>query len=163
MEFRRETRRGQKLQIASGLVFDRHGRLLLLRRHPDDFGGGMWGFPGGKIESHEDPGVTATREVEEETGLRLADWKPAGSHEVSMPHGTVHLLSFESQLDNTPEIVLRPEEHSESRWFDVDELPRTPLLVWGIPTIMHDLGYLDALDEDTTLADGSTTRLIEKY
>lgn len=37
------------LRVAGCLVFDDLGRLLLLKRHPDDFGGGKWGVPGGSL------------------------------------------------------------------------------------------------------------------
>lgn len=44
--------------------------VLLLRRHkaPNQ---GLYNFPGGKIEPHEDPYEACLREVHEETGIRI--------------------------------------------------------------------------------------------
>ncbi|MHB8573049.1 MAG: NUDIX domain-containing protein [Candidatus Dormibacteria bacterium] len=48
-------------------IFDRSGRLLLVRRADD----GTWGLPGGWGEEGEGPRTTAEREVREETGLEV--------------------------------------------------------------------------------------------
>ena len=57
----------------AGGVIERDGRLLLVRNRRRD-GSEDWSTPGGVI----DPGETVldglTREVEEETGLRVASW-----------------------------------------------------------------------------------------
>ena len=47
----------------------RDGRLLVARRAPEDSFGGMWEFPGGKIEAGERPAEAARRELEEESAL----------------------------------------------------------------------------------------------
>jgi 8-oxo-dGTP diphosphatase len=146
--------------IASALIFGPGNELLLLRRHSDDLGGDMWGFPGGRLEPGEDARATVLREVREETGLSLGGVKLLGVHEVSMPHGRVQLTSFLSRVGRQPEIVLDPFEHSGYHWFDVDEIATTRNLVWGIPTILHQLGLLKALDADITLVDGSAVKLL---
>lgn len=131
-------------------------------RHPDDFGGGMWGFPGGSVDEGEEAADTVRREVLEETGIELDEIREAGMHEVHMPHGSVYLRSFASEVPGTPEVVLRPDEHIDYRWFDLHVVPQTPQLVWGIPTILYDLGFLSDLGQDISLADGSTASLIRR-
>lgn len=134
----------------------------MLMRHPDDFGGGLWGFPGGSIDEGEEAVDTARREVLEETGIELDELRETGMHEVHMPHGSVYLRSFASEVPGTPEVTLRPDEHIDYRWFDLSELAQTPSVVWGIPTILYDLGFLSELGEDVTLSDGSTASLIRR-
>ena len=56
------------LQIALALVW-REGKLLIARRPADAHLGGLWEFPGGKIEPGESPGEAAIRETREETGV----------------------------------------------------------------------------------------------
>lgn len=53
------------IQAAGGLVFNKSGQLLTIKRN------GMWDLPKGKIEKHEDQRAAALREVMEETGLNL--------------------------------------------------------------------------------------------
>ena len=49
------------------IVIDGKGRILLERRSDN----GMWGLPGGGIETGESVCETALREVQEETGLKI--------------------------------------------------------------------------------------------
>jgi 8-oxo-dGTP diphosphatase len=50
----------------------REGSILVARRADDQHAGGAWEFPGGKVESGEEPADAALRELREETGLRGA-------------------------------------------------------------------------------------------
>lgn len=56
-----------------GAVVSRGDRVLLLRRAANDFLGGLWEFPSGKVETTDPDLISALhREVEEETGLVIA-------------------------------------------------------------------------------------------
>lgn len=52
---------------ATGLVYDEHGRLLLVRHS----NGGVWVAPGGAVDPGETPQDAVVREVWEETGLHV--------------------------------------------------------------------------------------------
>lgn len=55
------------------LVYDRRGRVLLLRRGPGaPWMPGRWGLPGGGIDAGETPAEAAVREAWEEVGLTLS-------------------------------------------------------------------------------------------
>jgi len=53
------------VEVAIALVW-KDGRLLLSRRPDDAHLGGLWEFPGGKLEADESPERAAEREVLEE-------------------------------------------------------------------------------------------------
>ena len=55
--------------VAVGGVIQRNGRLLIGRRLEDDTFGGLWEFPGGKIEPGESPEDCLRRELMEELGV----------------------------------------------------------------------------------------------
>jgi 8-oxo-dGTP pyrophosphatase MutT (NUDIX family) len=58
---------------------DAREHVLMIWRHrfvPDRW---TWELPGGYVDPDEDPAVTATREVEEETGWRPRNLRPIGS------------------------------------------------------------------------------------
>ncbi len=56
--------------VAAALV-DVHGRVLLQRRPVDRQHGGLWEFPGGKLETGEGPLDALSRELREELTLEI--------------------------------------------------------------------------------------------
>ncbi|WP_329429557.1 NUDIX domain-containing protein [Streptosporangium sp. NBC_01495] len=55
-----------------GAVVQRDGKVLLLRRPENDFMGGIFELPSGKVEAGEALDSALIREVKEETGLDVA-------------------------------------------------------------------------------------------
>ncbi|MBS1202914.1 MAG: hydrolase [Chromatiaceae bacterium] len=64
---------------AAALALDEQERVCLLRQFRHAAGGWLWELPAGRIEPDEEPLATATRELEEEAGVRAADWIDLGS------------------------------------------------------------------------------------
>jgi len=60
------------LVVACALV-DVDGRVLLAQRPPDKPMGGLWEFPGGKVEPGERPEDALIRELREELGIDVTD------------------------------------------------------------------------------------------
>jgi ADP-ribose pyrophosphatase YjhB (NUDIX family) len=58
------------LKVAAGVIVEREGNVLLVRRRMRPHQG-RWTFPGGFVEFDEDPADTAARECYEETGLEV--------------------------------------------------------------------------------------------
>lgn len=59
------------LVVAVALI-DAHGSVLMQRRHEGAVHGGLWEFPGGKVDPGESPEGAAVRELAEELGVALA-------------------------------------------------------------------------------------------
>lgn len=148
------------IPIACIFVFNEAGELLLLQRHSEDLGGGRWGTPGGRLDMGEDASAAAVRELREETGIEAPSIDLLGSHEVRMPHGTVHMTSFKTAVPNNIDVVVDPVEHHSYAWIGLDNLLSQAGLLWGTPTILKDFGVL-SLEIDPTLADGSKAILLE--
>ena len=68
------------LAVVAAAIRDREGRLLLQQALPGKPHAGLWEFPGGKVESGENPRLALRREVAEELGLALDEtlMTPAG-------------------------------------------------------------------------------------
>jgi 8-oxo-dGTP diphosphatase len=64
------------LPIAVGVITDAQGRVLIARRPPEAHQGGLWEFPGGKLEAGEDTLQALGREIREELGLEIISARP---------------------------------------------------------------------------------------
>ncbi len=61
------------LSVVAAVIEDGRGNVLLARRPDHLHQGGLWEFPGGKIETGETPEQALARELEEELGIRPRD------------------------------------------------------------------------------------------
>ncbi|MFM5894177.1 MAG: (deoxy)nucleoside triphosphate pyrophosphohydrolase [Novosphingobium sp.] len=59
------------IAVVAAALIDRRGRVLLQRRRPDRQHGGLWEFPGGKLEAGETDVSGLIREIREELGVEL--------------------------------------------------------------------------------------------
>ena len=55
--------------VAVGILIDDAGRVLVTRRAPEAHQGGLWEFPGGKVEDSENILAALARELREELGV----------------------------------------------------------------------------------------------
>ena len=68
------------IAVVAAAIFHPDGRVLMHRRPPHKHHGGLWEFPGGKVEEGEFPPFALAREIEEELGIVLdpGALEPAG-------------------------------------------------------------------------------------
>ena len=64
------------MQVAAGVIFNKAGKVLLAKRPHGVHQGGLWEFPGGKLEPGEDVKTALTRELQEELGLVVDKARP---------------------------------------------------------------------------------------
>lgn len=64
------------VHVAVGVLVDSGGRVLITRRHEDQHQGGLWEFPGGKVESGETVTAALTRELREELAVSVTAHEP---------------------------------------------------------------------------------------
>ena len=62
--------------VAVGILIDDAGRVLVTRRARGAHQGGLWEFPGGKVEEGETLLEALTRELSEELGVRVETTEP---------------------------------------------------------------------------------------
>ncbi len=77
--------------VAAALV-DRDGRVLLARRPLDKPMGGLWEFPGGKLQPGETPEGALVRELKEELDIDVTEACLAPIAFASAPSDGDHLL-----------------------------------------------------------------------
>jgi 8-oxo-dGTP diphosphatase len=64
------------VHVAAGVISDEKGRVLIAQRPHGTHQGGLWEFPGGKVESGETPGQGLARELREELGILVSAVRP---------------------------------------------------------------------------------------
>jgi mutator protein MutT len=103
-------------------VIEKDGRYLLCRRPPHKRHGGLWEFPGGKIEEGESDLDAANRELAEELGVKVSS---VASSRFSMADpGSHFVIEFMPvEIDGSPRCI----EHSEMRWVSLSEMPHLDL------------------------------------
>ena len=80
--------------IALVAAFNQAGEVLLLKRPEGVHCGGLWSFPGGKVEDGEMPLQAAVRELFEETGLKGSRWRHLGKISHTYDDRKLHVLFF---------------------------------------------------------------------
>jgi len=64
------------VQVAAAVIVDAAGRVLVAQRLPDRHQGGLWEFPGGKVEPGETTRGALNRELSEELGIVVEEARP---------------------------------------------------------------------------------------
>ena len=106
-------------------VIHRDGRVLIARRPENGLLGGMWEFPGGKIEPGETLPECLRREIREELGAEIQVGDAFGVYRHGYTHFKVTLHAFCCSLDGGDEP--RALEASEIRWATPGELQNFPM------------------------------------
>ncbi len=123
------------LEVAVGVVFNRAGEVLISQRPEHVHLGGLWEFPGGKVEADEDIDQALRRELLEEVGVDAASSTPLiclrhdyPERSVRLHVRTVHSFKGEAQgLEGQP-----------VRWVPLSDLDRYPFPAANL-SIIHAL------------------------
>lgn len=70
------------IHVAAAVIRDPQGRILIARRPADKHQGGLWEFPGGKVEPGEPVADALARELQEELGIQVTAAEPL----IRIPH-----------------------------------------------------------------------------
>lgn len=102
--------------FVAAAVINHDGRVLLVRRNPDDYMGGMWEIPSGTVETGETILDALHRETAEETGLTIDQVTGYIGHfdYQNSRGGTTRQFNFAVTVEKTGPIVLT--EHDAHQW-----------------------------------------------
>ena len=64
------------IHVAVGAIINHAGEVLISRRAEQSHQGGLWEFPGGKLEDNEPVQAALARELEEELGIQVQQCEP---------------------------------------------------------------------------------------
>ena len=98
-------------------------KVLLIQRGANPFKG-AWAFPGGFMNMDETTEECAIRELEEETGLKVATVHQIGAYSKvdRDPRGRTITVAYLAII-NSPEEVKGQDDAANAAWFDLTNLP----------------------------------------
>lgn len=106
-------------------VIRRGVRVLVTQRSHDAHMGGLWEFPGGKVEPGETHAEALERELREELGIRAVVGEKFAAILHSYSDRTVHLHFYQTELVEGDEP--RPIGCEDVRWVTLEELAALPM------------------------------------
>lgn len=109
--------------IGVAVIWNTEGQILIDRRRAEGLLGGLWEFPGGKIEPGETIPECIQREIQEELGIVI----DVGNHLITIQHTYSHFhvtlnVHHCRYISGEPQAI----ECDEIRWVRVNELDQFP-------------------------------------
>ena len=115
--------------VVAAAVIGRRGLVLIARRRENAPRGGLWEFPGGKVEAGETDAQALVRELDEELRIRVSVGRPVETVVWAYSEITIELRAYECVAAGEP----TPVEHEEVRWVRPDELASYPFCEADVP------------------------------
>lgn len=108
-----------------GLIFNDQQQILIAERPLHKYLGGLWEFPGGKVEPGEAPLVALQRELAEELGIQVLKALPfwQGSHAYSQYAVRLEVFKI-TQFAGVP----FSKEGQKIQWVNLREIHQFPFL-----------------------------------
>ena len=117
-------------------VVSRNNELLVCQRPLSKRHGGLWEFPGGKVEPGESDVDAARRELREELGVEL-NGASLTRFAIADPNSAFVIAFLPVTIDGEPSCI----EHTNLRW-------GTPAALATLPLAPSDRAFVDFLIED---------------
>ena len=124
-------------------LFQRDGRILAAQRHPDMNCGGLWEFPGGKVEADESCAQALIREIREELAcdIEVGDELAVSVHEQVSSTETqgIELRAFLCTI-----VTGEPQatEHAQIGWYTPEQALQMPWAPADQPLLLAFLAHL---------------------
>ncbi len=115
-------------------LIEKAGRVLIAQRPFDKHLGGLWEFPGGKIEADESPTEALHREISEELGCIVQITTALDPVVHADPRATIELHPFIVRLA-TESLAPHAREHIALRWLKPTELSKATLAPADVPVV----------------------------
>ena len=115
-----------------GAVIHFDGRILAAQRKATSKLGGLWEFPGGKIEANESAKAALVREIEEELEATVDVGEIICEVDHEYDFATIRLTTFHCELVSGSLVL---NDHDDVRWLLPSELRTVEWAPADLPTI----------------------------
>ena len=107
------------IRVTAAIIESDDKILIAQRKSEDDIFGGLWEFPGGKIENGETPEECMARELMEELEIKVEVGTLITSNKHRYPNGLFELLAYRVQHISGNFVL---NDHDEIKWITIDEI-----------------------------------------
>jgi mutator protein MutT len=107
------------IDVVAAIIKNNEGKILIAQRNLKKSQGGLWEFPGGKIEAHETKEQAIVREIKEELNMDIKCDSYFDEKVYKYPEKTIRLIALYCSMINDYYEVL---EHEQIKWVDINEL-----------------------------------------
>ncbi len=111
-----------EISVVAAIIKDDKGNILITKRPDDTHLGGLWEFPGGKVEDGESHTDALVREIQEETALDIVPGELYWQETVDYGWKIVRLYFYHCRLKGQEQNV-RLQQVTDFRWLEAFELP----------------------------------------
>ncbi len=126
------------LEIVTGVLLH-EGRIFIQKRPENGVWGGLWEFPGGRLEAGETPEQGVTREFLEETELHLQVREKLGIIRHAYTRYRIIMHCFLCSLNPEPSRPAALHAATENAWLTLPEL-EVPAMPAGHRKLLHAFG-----------------------
>ena len=107
------------IDVVAAVIRDNTGKILIAQRNLKKSQGGLWEFPGGKIEPNETKEEAIIREIKEEMDIDIKVEKNIDERVFNYPDKSINLIALECKKTNGD---IKLIEHENVKWVDKFDL-----------------------------------------
>ena len=106
------------INVVAGIIRNKDNKILIAQRNMKKSQGGLWEFPGGKIENGETMEEAIVREIKEELDMDIAFESYFDEKKYIYPEKEINLIALNCRIVGEKYDVL---EHEKVEWISVEE------------------------------------------
>lgn len=111
----------EMINVVAAVIKNEEGKILIAQRNLKKSQGGLWEFPGGKIEVGESREAAIIREIKEELAIDIDVVGYVGERLFNYPDKDVNLIALDCVIVGGD---IRLLEHEDAKWVGLNELER---------------------------------------
>ncbi len=109
-----------------GLIYNKNGEILIIKRAAHDTFPNVWELPGGTLEFGQDPKEEVQREISEETNLFATIYQVLSiASYIEETNDTIVQairIAYYAKLENEAQVIQLSKDHSDYMWVSPYEL-----------------------------------------
>lgn len=106
------------IDVVAAIIRNEEGKILVAQRNLNKSQGGLWEFPGGKIELNESKEAAIVREIKEELNMDIICESYFDEKIYEYPDKTIRLIALNClMLSDNYEVI----EHEQVKWVNIQD------------------------------------------
>lgn len=109
------------INVVAAVICNKDNKILIAQRNFKKSQGGLWEFPGGKIEPGETREQAIVREIKEEMNIEIEVEKYLAEKVFKYPEKTINLIALKCIIKNG---TISLNEHEDAKWISISEISK---------------------------------------